>query len=137
MVFKFDSLAPNRRPKILAEFKHGDGASGPFIKECCHASRLRYLNKATSLENLQKIKLAVCWHQASYMYSLCRGVLGGAMSTTACIMSLCIAYEIILADFNLMVSIPTAKLPNLIPHQIFRLYGMFCGIMYWAGRPKC
>ena len=32
--------------------------------------------------------------------------------------------KIILADFNLAVSTQTAKLPNLIPRQIFRLYGM-------------
>ena len=30
--------------------------------------------------------------------------------------------EIILADFNLAVSTQTAKPPNLIPHQIIRLY---------------
>ena len=30
----------------------------------------------------------------------------------------------ILADFNLAVSTPTAKLPNLNPRQIFRLYGI-------------
>ena len=30
--------------------------------------------------------------------------------------------KIILADFNLAVSIQTAKLPNLIPRQIFQLY---------------
>ena len=34
-------------------------------------------------------------------------------------------YEIILADFNLAVSTLTTKLPNLIPRQIFWLYGMF------------
>ena len=33
-----------------------------------------------------------------------------------------IRYEI-LADFNLAVIISTAKLPNLIPRQIFQLYG--------------
>ena len=38
-------------------------------------------------------------------------------------MSLHIQYEIILADFNLEVSTLTDKLPNLIPRQIFRLYG--------------
>ena len=29
----------------------------------------------------------------------------------------------ILVDFNLAVSTPTAKPPNLFPHQLFRLYG--------------
>ena len=32
--------------------------------------------------------------------------------------------KIILADFNLAVSTLTAKPPNLIPHQIFWLYGI-------------
>ena len=52
------------------------------------------------------------------------GALNGAKSATACITSLRIAYEIILADFNLAVSTLAAKPPNLIPHQIFRLYGI-------------
>ena len=34
------------------------------------------------------------------------------------------AANIILADFNLAVSISTAKPPNLNPCQILRLYGM-------------
>ena len=33
--------------------------------------------------------------------------------------------EIILADFNLAVSPPTAKLPNIVSCQIFRLYGIY------------
>ena len=33
------------------------------------------------------------------------------------------AAKIILANFNLAVSTPTAKPPNLNPRQIFRLYG--------------
>ena len=33
------------------------------------------------------------------------------------------AANIILTDFNLAVSTPTAKPPNLNPRQIFRLYG--------------
>ena len=58
------------------------------------------------------------------MYSLRRGALDRAKSTTACIMSLRVACKIILVDFNLAVSTLTAKLPNLIPCQIFRLYGI-------------
>ena len=38
-----------------------------------------------------------------------------AKSATACITPLRVAYEITLPDFNLVVSIPTAKPPNLIP----------------------
>ena len=58
------------------------------------------------------------------MYSLRKGAPGGAKSATACIMSLRVAgagaAEIILEDFNLAVSTPTAKPPNLNPHQISR-----------------
>ena len=58
------------------------------------------------------------------MYSLRGGVPGGAKSTTACITSLRpLQAKIILADFNLLVSTQTAKPPNLIPRQIFQLYG--------------
>ena len=35
------------------------------------------------------------------------------------------AANIILADFNLAVSTPTTKPPNLNPRQIFRLYGTY------------
>ena len=59
------------------------------------------------------------------MYSSRRGPLDGAKSTTACIMSLYVACKRILADFNLTVSTPTAKLPNLIPRLIFWLYGIW------------
>ena len=34
----------------------------------------------------------------------------------------CGHWKKLLADLNLAVSTPTAKPPNLIPHQIFRLY---------------
>ena len=54
---------------------------------------------------------------------LYRGVLDGTKSATTCTMSLHVAYEIILADFNLAVSTLTAKSQNIIPHQIFWLYG--------------
>ena len=59
------------------------------------------------------------------MYSSRRGAPGGAKSATVCITSLReLQAKIILVDFNLAVSTQTAKLPNLIPHQIFRLYSM-------------
>ena len=60
------------------------------------------------------------------MYSSRRGTPGGAKSATACITSLrTLQAEIILVDFNLAVSTQTAKPPNLIPRQIFRLYGTY------------
>ena len=67
------------------------------------------------------------------MYSSRGGAPGGAKSARACITSLrALQAKIILADFNLAVSTQTAKPPNLIPHQIFRLYGM-----YVVGWEKC
>ena len=53
-----------------------------------------------------------------------RGMPDRAKNSTGCIMSLPVVYEIILADFNLAVSTPTAKPQNLIPRRIFRLYGI-------------
>ena len=44
-----------------------------------------------------------------------------------CVLRIASAANIILADFNLAVSTPTAKLPNLNPRQIFRLYGILEG----------
>ena len=41
-----------------------------------------------------------------------RGELDGAKSATACNTSLSVVYEKTLADFDLAVSTPTAKLPN-------------------------
>lgn len=43
--------------KILAEFKFGSGASGPFIREHCSLS---LEVQAHPFANLQEIKLAVC-----------------------------------------------------------------------------
>ena len=62
---------------------------------------------------------------------LCRWAMDGTKNAmhyyTACsTMLLCVAYEIILAGFNFVVSTPTAKPPNIIPRQIFRLYGSNC-----------
>ena len=53
---------------------------------------------------------------------LCRGVPDGAKSTTACFMVLHTKL------FNLAISTPTTKPPNLIPHPIFRLYGIYFAI---------
>ena len=56
------------------------------------------------------------------MYSSHRGAPGGAKRASGCITSLHIAGEIILAD-----STRTTKLPNLIPYQLFWLYGIAVG----------
>ena len=54
-----------------------------------------------------------------------KGMLDRTKSATVhALHSLHVVYEIVLADLNLAVLIPTAKLPNLIPRQIFQLYGI-------------
>ena len=59
------------------------------------------------------------------MYSLRRGVPGGEpRALLHALRHYALQAKIILADFNLVVSTQTAKPPNLIPRQIFRLYGM-------------
>ena len=78
------------------------------------------LEQSCEFLNLQEIKLAECQHQASYMYILCRGALGRAKSATACITPLHVAGENNIG--HLTVSTRTAKPPDLIPCQIFRLY---------------
>ena len=84
-------------------------------------SRLRYLNKATNSTLVSKFTRNKTGSMlVPSMYSSCRGVPDGAKSAT----SLQVAYEIILVHFNLEVSIVTAKPPNLILSQIFRLYSV-------------
>ena len=82
---------------------------------------------------------------APYTHTLYRGPLGsrrgaldGAKSATTCTTSLRIAYEIILAIFNLAVSTLTVKPPNLLfSCLIFRLCGMYatgCTLEYFTCR---
>ena len=75
-------------------------------------SHLRYLNKLGVCKFTRNKAGGVLAPSYSYMYSLRKGAPDKAKSATACIVSLCIACEIILADFNLAVSTSTAKLPN-------------------------
>ena len=59
------------------------------------------------------------------MYSLRGGALG-TVEPRALLYALRISTlraKVILVDFNLAVLTHTAKPPNLIPHQIFQLYG--------------
>ena len=58
------------------------------------------------------------------MYSLRKGALGGAKCVLQHLIRVAGAAKIILADFNLAVSTPIAKPPNLNPCQIFRLYSI-------------
>ena len=91
------------------------------------SSRLRYLNKAVSSKIYKKYN----WQCTSDEQAKCTTRVEGCQAgRQECY---CMHYviihgkrKIVLADFNLMVSIPATKLPNLIPRQIFQLYGNTC-----------
>ena len=59
------------------------------------------------------------------MYSSCKGVPRALLHGLRhyVLRAKTVLADFNLVDFNLAVSSPTAKLPNLIPHQIFWLYG--------------
>ena len=63
------------------------------------------------------------------MYSLHRGTQAVANSTAACITSLHVAGKNNIGGFSLAVSTLTAKLPNLIPYQIFLAIQHYTQIM--------
>ena len=87
---------------ILGHHKHcAHVYQGVLVSSC-----LRYLNNARSLQ------MKFNWQGASYVHSLHRGVPGGDMSVTTCIMSLCLWVKIILVYSNLVDSTLTTKLPN-------------------------
>ena len=61
------------------------------------------------------------------IYTACeKGWRAGPIALQHVLCLTCCAAKIILANFNLEVSAPTAKPPNLNPCQIFRLYGISC-----------
>ena len=68
------------------------------------------------------------WQRAKAELAICRARVEGQRVKPRALLHALRHYalwaEIILADFNLVVSTPTAKPPNLIPRQIFRLYGI-------------
>ena len=133
-ILKLGALTPSKRKKILVKFKFGEGISQciSLLQACVYVSgsvacrpwsHLKDLNKAVSLQIYKKCN----WQCACTELAIC----------TACVeehwarprvqlQTLRHLAKIILADFNLPVSILTAKLPNLIPRQIFRLYSMSC-----------
>ena len=85
------------------------------LAPCCHLS-LVVLERSHEFTNLQKVKLAASYHRASYMYTASVEGWGPELLHAK---HYVLWAKIILADFNLVVSTPTAKLPNLVPCQIF------------------
>ena len=125
---KFGGLAPNECKTILAKLKFGGGASHHH-EHCVHvymealpSSRLKYLNKVVSLKFYKKYN----WQHTGAEVAICTAHEG--VGPRVLLHALChyMLWVKIFADFNLAVSTLTAKPPNLIPRQIFRLYGRYC-----------
>ena len=70
---------------------------------------LEVLKQSYKFANLHKVNFAACF----IMYSSIEGGAKSYCNITS--LTLWSPAKILLADFNLAVSIPTAKLPNLIP----------------------
>ena len=89
----------NRCKKILAEFQFGGGAPGSFIKECCcllfdH----EVLVTKPQVHKFTKNKTGNVLAPRCTCTAHVEGCWMGSKSATACITSLCVACEIILAD---------------------------------------
>ena len=102
---------------VLGHYKHCERAEERVFQGALLSSRLRYLNKVVSSqiykkynwqcvsnELVQLVKRGAGWGQERYGVYYVLHVAGAA--------------KIILLDFNLVVSTPTAKPPNLDPRQI-------------------
>ena len=96
------------------------------------SSRLRYLNNAVSLQIYKKYD----WQRANVALAICTARVEGRRAEARALLHALHHYalraKVILADFDLAVLTPTAKPPNLIPCQIFRLYGIQEGLGRWS-----
>ena len=80
-------------------------------------SHLKYLNKAVIYKKYN-------WQCAGAELAICTACVEGPKALLHALRHV-LGAKILLVDFNLAVSTPTAKLPNLIPCQIYRLYSMY------------
>ena len=124
-------MAPNECKTILAKLKFGGGASHhhehcvDVYMEALPSSRLKYLNKVVSLKFYKKYN----WQHTGAEVAICTAHEEGCWAGPRVLLHALCHYMLwvkIFADFNLAVSTLTAKPPNLIPRQIFRLYGRYC-----------
>ena len=81
---------------------------------------MRYLNKAVSLQIYKKYN----WQRVSDELAMWGAGWDQECYSMYYVLHVAGTDKIILADFNLAVSTPTAKPPNLNPRQIFWLYGI-------------
>ena len=102
------------------KLKFGGGASHHH-EHCVHvylealpSSRLKYLNKVVSLKFYKKYN----WQHAGTELAICTAHEEGRWAGPRVLLHALCHYTLwvkILADFNLAVSTPTAKPPNLFP----------------------
>ena len=88
------------------------------------SAHLRYLNNAMSSQIYKKYN----WQCANVELAICTACIEGRWAGPRVILHALLhdvlRSKIVVADFNLAVSTPTTKPPNLFPRQIFRLYGI-------------
>ena len=111
------------------KLKFGGGASHHH-EHCVHvylealpSSRLKYLNKVVSLKFYKKYN----WQHAGAKLAICTAREEGRWAGPRVLLHALCHYTLwvkIFANFNLAVSTPTAKPPNL-GRQIFRLYSRY------------
>ena len=130
-MFKFGGLAPSESKKILAKFKFGGGTSQRITLSWTFARvylgvllsfRLKCLNKAGSSQIYKKYKCQNAGAELAICTAHVEGLGVGPRVLLHALHYYTLRAKIIVADFNLAVSTPTAKLPNLILHQVFQLY---------------
>ena len=107
---------------VICHYKHYERVYQGALPSSC----LRYLNKAVSSQIYKKYNsqhmLTTSW---LYVQLVKRGAgRGQECYSMYYVLRIAGAANIILVGFNLAVSIPTAKPPNLNPHQNFLLYGI-------------
>ena len=124
---------PQTNIKVLAKFKFGSGGSQhlhyPYhctrvYQEALPFPHLKYLNKTMSLQIYKKYNGQCAGTKPAMSTAHVEGHQVGPRGPLHAFCHYVLWAKMILVNFNLVVSIPTPKLPNLIPRQIFRLYGM-------------
>ena len=112
--------------KKLAKFKFG----GSVLHHDEHCAPVYHGVLPSSLEKAvtSQIYMKDNWQCASAELGKCTARVEGCQAGPRVLLHTLHHYalrpKIILVDFNLAVLTPTIKMPNLIPHQIFWLYGM-------------
>ena len=107
---------------IIRHYKHCERVYQGALSSSC----LRYLNKAVSSQIYKKYNWQHVTDDKLAIRTACEKGrrTGQERYSMYYVLRIAGAANIILVDFNLAVSTPTAIPPNLNPRQIFRLYGI-------------